>query len=149
MTKKLPHIFVALPVMDEMDYLPSVMKAILEQTYPHFHVVVCINQPDYWWTDEKRLPICHANREAIEYFLSLNDQRIEIIDRSSPGKGWPPKADGIGFARKLLMDHICLSADTDDIVISLDADVIFDYGYFTSIAENLKINKTALAISVP
>ncbi len=149
MIRKQPLIYVALPVMDEMDHLPNAIKAILEQTYRHFHVVVCVNQPDSWWSDEKHLPICIANREALSFLASINDDRIEIMDYSSPGKGWPPKADGIGFARKLMMDHICLTADADDIVISLDADVIFDYGYFTSIVENLSINKSALAISVP
>jgi len=100
------QIYIALPVMDEMERLPLLMQAIFDQTFQHFTLVVCVNQPDSWWDDPLRRHVCNENQLTIKYLHSLDDKRIEIIDKSSPGKGWPPKGHGIGYARKFLLDHI-------------------------------------------
>jgi hypothetical protein len=145
----LTPIYIALPVMNEMERLPLLIKAIMGQTVQNFRLVVCINQPDSWWNDPAHLNVCEENRLAISYLESLDDMRIEIINRSSPGKGWPPKGNGIGVARKLLMDHISKTANENDIIISMDADTVFNRGYFETVAENLRINPAASAISIP
>jgi len=145
----LTPIYIALPVMNEMERLPLLIKAIMEQTVQNFRLVVCINQPDSWWNDPAHLYVCEENRLAICYLESLDDRRIEIIDRSSPGKGWPEKGNGIGVARKLLMDHISKTANDNDIIISMDADTVFNREYFETVAENLRINPAASAISIP
>lgn len=132
-----------------MERLPLLIKAIMEQTVQHFRLVVCVNQPDSWWNDSNYLNVCEENKLTIHYLESLDDKRIEIIDRSSPGKGWPPKAHGIGVARKLLMDHISKVANDNDIIISMDADTVFSKEYFASVAENLRINPAASAIAIP
>lgn len=142
-------IYIALPVMNEMERLPLLVKAIMEQTEQHFRLVVCVNQPDSWWNDTEHMSVCEENSLAIKYLLSLEDNRIEILDKSSPGNGWTPKAHGIGFARKYLMDHISKMAHPGDIIISMDADTLFNKGYFASVAENLRLNPAASAISVP
>lgn len=144
-----PLIYIALPVMNEMERLPLLMKAISEQTEQHFRLVVCVNQPDTWWSDPLHLHVCEENQLTIHYLESLDDRRIEIIDRSSPGKGWTLKAYGIGVARKLLMDHISKTANGNDIIISMDADTIFNREYFESVSENLRLNPAASAISIP
>jgi hypothetical protein len=144
-----PLIYIALPVMNEMERLPLLVKAIMEQTEQHFRLVVCVNQPDSWWNDPEHISICEENSLAIKYLVSLDDKRIEILDKSSPGNGWTPKAHGIGFARKNLMDHISKMAHPGDIIISMDADTLFNTGYFASVAENLRLNPAASAISVP
>ena len=144
-----PLIYIALPVMNEMERLPLLIKAIMEQTEQHYRLVVCVNQPDNWWNDPDHIFVCEENRLTFSYLESLEDNRIEIIDRSSPGKGWPPKGLGIGAARKLLMDHISKVANTHDIIISMDADTIFGKDYFASVAENLRINPAASAIAIP
>lgn len=144
-----PPIYIALPVMNEMERLPLLIKAIMEQTEQHFRLVVCVNQPDNWWNDPDHIFVCEENRLTLSYLESLQDKRIEIIDRSSPGKGWPPKGHGIGVARKLLMDHISKVANTDDVIISMDADTVFGKDYFASVAENLRINPAASAIAIP
>jgi len=144
-----PKIYVALPVMDEMERLPNLIKAIQRQTIQDFKLIVCVNQPDSWWDNPLKTGICNANQSAITYLQSLNDERITIIDKSSPGKGWLPKAHGIGVARKLLMDHISSVAESKDIIISMDADTVFEQNYFAEIADNLYINPTATAIAVP
>lgn len=143
------RIYIALPVMNEMERLPLLIKAIMEQTIQHFRLVVCVNQPDSWWNNPDQCFVCEENQLTIEYLKSLNDNRIEIIDKSSPGYGWPPKGHGIGFARKCLMDHISMIAKPDDIIISMDADTVFGNEYFASVSENLRINPAASAIAIP
>lgn len=142
-------IYIALPVMNETERLPMLIQAIMDQTEQHFRLVVCVNQPDSWWNDPMHIHVCEENRLTIHYLEALEDQRIEIIDRSSPGKGWPPKGNGIGVARKLLMDHISTIARANNIIISMDADTVFNKEYFASIAENLRLNPAASAIAVP
>jgi hypothetical protein len=142
-------IYIALPVMNEMERLPLLVKAIMEQTEQRFRLVVCVNQLDSWWNDTEHMSVCEENSLAIKYLLSLEDNRIEILDKSSPGNGWTPKAHGIGFARKYLMDHISKMAHPGDIIISMDADTLFNKGYFATVAENLRLNPAASAISVP
>jgi glycosyltransferase involved in cell wall biosynthesis len=144
-----PKIYIALPVMDEMERLPNLIKAIQAQTIQDFKLIVCVNQPDSWWDNPLKIAVCNANQSAIAYLQSLNDERITIIDKSSKGKGWLPKAYGIGVARKLLMDHISSIGNKNDIIISMDADTVFNTGYFSSLDENLRLNPVASAISVP
>ncbi len=142
-------IYIALPVLNEMERLPLLIKVILEQTVQDFRLVVCVNQPDNWWNNPAHSNACEENQLTIRYLDSLNDRRIEIIDRSSPGKGWPEKAHGIGVARKLLMDHISRIANENDVIISMDADTVFNTEYFASVAENLRLNPAASAIAIP
>jgi glycosyltransferase involved in cell wall biosynthesis len=142
-------IYIALPVMNEMERLPLLIRAITDQTEKNFRLVVCINQPDSWWNDPLHCTICEENQLTIKYLVSLEDQRIEILDKSSPGKGWSPKGHGIGVARKFLMDHISKIASENDIIISMDADTVFNKEYFASVAENLRLNPAAFAIAIP
>jgi cellulose synthase/poly-beta-1,6-N-acetylglucosamine synthase-like glycosyltransferase len=135
--------------MNEMERLPLLIQAIMSQTEQHFKVVVCVNQPDNWWSEAEHLDICEENQMTIRYLESLDDKRIEIIDKSSPGKGWKPKSHGIGAARKLLMDHITKVAAPVDIIISMDADTVFNKDYFASVTENLRLNPAASAVAIP
>jgi hypothetical protein len=47
------------------------------------------------------------------------------------------------------MDHIFAMANENDIIISMDADTVFDEGYFYSVTENLRLNPAAWAVSIP
>ena len=132
-----------------MERLPLLIQAIMDQTVQQFRLVICVNQPDSWWNDPVHLHVCEENQLTIRYLQRIDDKRIEIIDRSAPGKGWPLKGHGIGVARKYLMDHISKVADADDIIISMDADTVFSKEYFASVAENLRINPAASAIAIP
>lgn len=142
-------IYIALPVMDEMERLPALIDALKNQTFQNFKLVVCVNQPESWWNVTGKIKVCEANSDAIAYLTSLKDSRIEIIDKSSPGNGWTPKSHGIGAARKLLMDHISSTGNADDILISMDADTVFENEYLESVAENLQLNPAAFALSIP
>ena len=135
--------------MNEMERLPLLIRAIMSQSEKQFRLIVCVNQPDSWWHDPEHIAVCEENQLTIGYLKSLEDPRIEIIDRSSPGQGWPPKSHGIGVARKFLMDSVSKAAHPHDIIISMDADTVLGNEYIASVAENLRINPAASAISIP
>ncbi len=144
-----PLIYIALPVMNEMERLPLLMQSVINQSFRNFRLIVCVNQPESWWDDPQHQDVCNENQLTIAYLRSLEDKRIEILDRSSKGRGWPPKGHGIGFARKFIMDYITSIANGGDIIISMDADTVFKKDYFSSVDENLRLNPAASAIAIP
>ncbi|MEZ5198173.1 MAG: glycosyltransferase [Bacteroidales bacterium] len=149
MLSEIPNVYIALPAMDEFEYLPKVVDCIRNQNYPYIKLVVCINQPDSWWDNPERKAVCIGNQVSIDYLESLEGIQIEIIDKSSKGKGWTAKKEGVGWARKTIMDKIVNQANVSDVIMSMDADTQFNTGYVSSIVENLNQNPTAVAISVP
>ena len=147
---KIPNkVYVALPAMDEADYLPEFIECLRNQSYRNFIVVVCVNQPDDWWEDEDRISVCQNNKQSIESLDSIKDMDVQLIDKSSKGKGWSGKKKGVGWARKIVMDEIAAEAEESDIIISLDADTTFGSEYFASVLGNFKHNPKAVALSIP
>ena len=144
-----PVIYIALPVMDEAASLPAVLNALLQQTIQDFHLYICVNQPDEWWQDPAKRRVCLENRATLDFLNSLNDSRIAVIDKSSPGNGWAGKAHGIGWARKTVMDSISALAKPADIILSLDADTTFGPEYLESIRTNVILNPGVVAFSIP
>lgn len=142
-------IFVALPLMDEIEYLPSVLKSISNQNFGNFEVFICVNQPDKWWEDKEKINVCLRNAETILKLEQFKDFPVHVIDKSSPGKGWDDKYYGVGWARKTVMDTINNVASKNDILLTLDGDTTFGSGYFTSIADGFISNPEVNAISVP
>jgi len=137
---------IAIPAFDELEFLPHTLNAIAKQKtdYP-FQVYVCVNQPDAWWKDEEKVKICENNQKLLRF---LKEVSLEIIDRTSMGKGWSENSSGVGWARKTLFDEIFKTAADEDIIISLDADTLFYESYFQSIGDNFTQNKID-ALSVP
>ena len=129
-----PHLYIAIPAMDELDFLPHCLTSIAAQEtdFP-FSVYICVNQPDNWWEQEDKLAICERNATLISFLNHYSSFPIHLIDKSSKGNGWKGKHFGVGFARKVIFDTIFEIADKNDIIISLDADTQFDTGYFQSI----------------
>ncbi|MCD4729714.1 MAG: glycosyltransferase [Bacteroidales bacterium] len=147
---KIPNkVYVALPAMDEADYLSEFIECLRNQSFRNFIIVVCVNQPDDWWEDEDRILICQNNKQSIEFLNTINDLDIQLIDRSSTGKGWKGKRHGVGWARKTIMDQIANEAEESDIIISLDADTTFGPDYFSSVIGNFKNHPQSVAISIP
>lgn len=142
-------VFIALPVQDELDFLPGFIECVRLQCFTHFKLVVCINQPDNWWEDLNKLEVCKNNADAIGILNKIKDFPIEIIDRSSRGNGWKGRDFGVGWARKTAMDQISTQAEDQDIIISLDADTKFNPDYLRSVTENLNRRTDAVALSVP
>ena len=145
----LPFIHVALPVQNEPQFLRRFMDCLREQSYTRFKVHVCINQPDEWWRDPERSEICLTNEMTLEWLKSLNMGNLVILDRSSGGKGWDNRHHGIGLARKVIMDHIRETSSASDLILSLDADTVFNENYFLSVALNFFNNPDAVALATP
>ncbi|PKP34674.1 MAG: hypothetical protein CVU00_05860 [Bacteroidetes bacterium HGW-Bacteroidetes-17] len=142
-------IYVALPAMDEFLYLPQFIECIKAQTFRNFHLIVCVNQPESWWFDQDKLPVCENNQKCIQLLQKQHDINTTIIDKSTQGNGWEEKKSGVGWARKIIMDHIVAIANENDIILSLDADTTFRSGYFQSIIDNFKAHPKDVTISVP
>lgn len=142
-------LYIALPVQDEMETLPAFIQCCKKQTFRDFVLVICVNQPDDWWENENKILVCKNNVLSVEYLKTVKDFPIEIIDRTSRGRGWKGKDFGVGWARKTAMDHISAQAADNDIIISLDADTKFTTEYFRSVVESININSDAVALSVP
>jgi glycosyltransferase involved in cell wall biosynthesis len=144
-----PVIYVALPAMNEADYITDFIACLKSQIYNNYKLFVCVNQPDNYWDDPDKVHICKNNKRTIEFLKSLQGIDIEIIDKSSRGEGWKGKKNGVGWARKLLMDKISHEAKDDDLIVSLDADTTFSPHYFSSLIESFKFRQKAVALSVP
>ncbi|MEN8226033.1 MAG: hypothetical protein ABFS05_11815 [Bacteroidota bacterium] len=146
--RKYKKIFAAIPLMDELDNLPLLLRNLKDQ-HTACKVFVCVNQPDAWWDDEEKYTVCERNQESIEYLKKQTLLPVHVIDRSSKGKGWQGKNHGVGWARKLVMDAILPEADKDDIIITLDGDTTFNNNYFSSVLDNFNAHQDAVGLSVP
>ena len=161
---------IAIPALDELDFLPKTLAAIAQQqtSFP-FQVYICVNQPDAWWNDKEKLVICENNQKLLRFLEGVKEVKevkevngvkgvkgvrevkgvsIEVIDKSSVGNGWKNKENGVGWARKTLFDEIFKTAADDDVIVSLDADTLFNENYFQSIGENFTQNRIDV-LSVP
>ena len=148
-SEKQRKIFIALPVLDEMDYLPELISNIKKQNFKSFELFVCVNQPNEWWLNPEKEIICKNNLLAIELLQKEKQFPITIIDKTSKGKGWEKKKFGVGWARKTIMDKICLKADNNDIILTLDADTKFSENYFNSIIDSFNEKEKIVALSIP
>ena len=143
-------LFFAIPAMDEMDYLPAVLDCIAKQQCgAEIFVYVCVNQPKKWWDDAEKINICRNNQRLLEYLQNHSLPNLYIIDKSSKGKGWTDKEQGVGYARKFLIEQILQSANDDDILINMDADTIFRPSYCQSLINSYSADKQAVAAAVP
>lgn len=146
----MPTIRVAIPAMDELDYLPVTLDALCQQkTNATFEVYICVNQPDNYWSDATKSTICEHNRLLLEYLQHYPFLTLHVLDYSSPGKGWIGKKTGVGFARKVLFEKILSVSEPDDLIVSLDADTYVEPDYLESIASPFRKNKSLNAIAVP
>ena len=145
------HLFVAIPALNELDFLPKTLQALeKQQTQVSFSVYVCVNQPDSWWGQADKKSICENNQQLL---FKLRRRHyafpLHIIDKSSLGKGWDDKNFGVGWARKTLFDHILNIAEPEDILVSMDADTVFSERYLNSLAKNFELHPQQTAVAVP
>jgi hypothetical protein len=142
-------LYVAVPVLNEMELLDRFIRCIAFQTYKKFRIFFCVNQPEEWWDDPEKSNICQDNVKTLKKLQHISEFDCVVIDKSSRGNGWKGRRHGVGWARKTLMDAINEVAKPDDIILSLDADTIFRENYFSTIAENFRKNPDAVALAVP
>lgn len=146
----MPTLRIAIPAMDELDYLPVTLDALSKQdTRLPFEVYVCVNQPDEYWNHPERQTVCKNNQKLLEFLHDYKSLTLHILDFASPGLGWKGKKTGVGFARKVLFERILSECDPKDIIISLDADTTFGTYYLQSVADRFERNPEMTAMSVP
>ncbi len=127
----------ALPVMAEMEYLPHCLNSILTAAEGiDFILYVCVNQPESYWTQTEKLPICKDNEQCLAYLRGIDDKRIRILDYSSPGKGWQGKKHGVGHARRIAMDAAIADVVANALLVSLDADTEIPADYFKALIDS-------------
>lgn len=176
---KSPHLHIAIPALDEMDFLPLTLDAIATSKFPRltptdchsqphqnatdkcqqatsslpqelpYSVYVCVNQPDEWWDDPQRRTICEHNASLLHLLGKYPNFPITLLDFSSKGRGWKGKDYGVGWARKKLFEHILSVADDNDLVVSMDADTQFGPLYLDSLTQNFARHPNWKALSAP
>jgi glycosyltransferase involved in cell wall biosynthesis len=142
------EILVALPIMAESEWLPATLDCITRQKFQNFHIVACVNQPESYWNNKDKKYICVDNARCLDILANYDKKKTTVINHSSKNKGWTKKS-GIGFARKVIMDHIASQAKENDIILSLDADTTFDENYFSSVIDIFARFPDAAALSIP
>ncbi len=142
-------IHIALPAMNEREYIVKTLDCIRKQSIKGFYTWICVNQPDSFHSKPEKAHICRNNAQTLELLREYPLPHINIIDRSSPGKGWQEGKLGVGYARKTIMDAIAQAAHDDDIIVSMDADTIFSEDFLASIERLFANNPGALALANP
>lgn len=145
-----PKLYVAIPAMDELQDLPATLQDLAAQSaISSFEIYICVNQPEEYWQNPDKKQICDNNQQLLRWLTEHAEKNIHVLDYASPGKGWTGKKFGVGWARKVLFDHILSFANPEDIIVSLDADTRIRPGYLSSILTNFKEHPAVPAISVP
>ncbi len=141
-------IYIALPVLNESQYIPDLLECLKSQQFIDFEIFICVNNYEHWWQDEELKNQCRDNQRTIEYLQGVTDFKLTIIDKSSPSRGWSTKKGGVGHARKHLMDTINEVAQKDDIIVSIDADTYYPPDYLKKINDFFNEN-SCIGLSIP
>ncbi len=147
--KQNPILYVALPAMDEYSVIRKTLDCIRRQTYRTFHLFVCVNQPEIYHHAPAYAEVVESNRKTLEMLGNVDDIMLNVIDKSSAGKGWDEKNYGVGWARKVLFDEIMKIAHDEDIIVCMDADTKFNDDYFQNIVNKFSTFPEATALSNP
>lgn len=142
------HISVAIPILAELDNLPELVKSLKSQTFRDFSIYCCVNNPEGWANsnDTSKQAMYKNNQACLEY---LKHSNFNIIDRSSPGKGWQGKQHGVGWARRVTLEVISSHCDDNELIVSLDADTAFGEKYFECLLDTFNLNPECSALAVP
>lgn len=144
-----PKLHIALPAMNERDYIERTLECISKQTLKDFHTWICVNQPESYRNNSDKNHICENNGRTLELLSQYKLPNLHILDYSSEGRGWQEGKLGVGMARKTLMDTIAAYANSEDIIVSMDADTIFEEEYLSSVKQQFEENPSALALANP
>ncbi len=145
-----PSLYVAIPAMDELEYLPATLQDLASQCIENpVEVFVCVNQPECYWLDPEKKAICEHNQELLQRLLKNKELSLHVLDYSSPEKGWKGKNFGVGWARRVMFEQILLSAKDSDIIVCLDADTRIRPNYLQTLLENFQTHPSFAAIAIP
>lgn len=148
MTKE-RSVYIALPVLNEFRNLPKLLSCLKEQSIQKFTLVVCVNQYESWWETPDKVSQCLDNQKSIEYLKAQKDLVIEVLDKSSKGNGWSDKKGGVGWARKIAMDFINQHANSNDLIVCMDADTYYPVNYLESIVKSFDYQPNMLGLAIP
>ena len=143
------RVFVAIPAMDELEGLPQTLYDLQQNLGCPFEIFVCVNQPESYWQNPEKEHICQHNQKLLAWLQQQNNPHLHILDHASRGQGWSEKKMGVGWARKVLFDHILTLANDSDLIISTDADTLIPPDYIESVARNFNAHPKLTALSVP
>jgi hypothetical protein len=147
--KAIRKVYVALPVLNESENLPGLIESFKKQDMKDFELVVCVNNYNRWWDEPGKNTQCTDNQKSLKYLRSIDSLMVQVIDRSSPGHGWPDKKGGVGWARKIAMDEIANKADDHDLIVSIDADTFYPENYLSAILDYFFNNPESFGLSLP
>jgi len=142
-------IFVCLPILNESENIPDLLRALNKQLYKNFELIACVNQPDEWWEEEEKKDQCLDNQKSIEILKKENQFPITILDKSTKGSGWKGKQKGVGWARKLAMDKAAGLGSEPDLILSIDADTDYPEEYLSSVADIFKNKSKIVGLANP
>lgn len=146
------NIWIALPVMQESQWLGFTLEAIKSLQYPNLQLVICINQPDSFSgsdANQKEKNIYTDNQVLLNELKTFTHPWITLLDKSSPGQGWPEGKGSVGAARRFIMNHISQNGADEDIILSLDADTTFGTEYFQSVNQIFNEHPEITGLSNP
>ena len=138
-------VYIIIPVMDEADYLPHTLSCAMgDNVEANVQISICVNQPDDWWHLPDKKDVCIANMQTIAYIKSTYGNKVHVLDYASPDKGWKGKKQGVGCARRVLMQRVLSEAKADDVIVSMDADTCWQKGYLQYVVQHLQGKSGAL-----
>ncbi len=146
------HISVAIPVLAEYENIPHLVESLRCQSFKNFDIYICVNNREGWADDgdEQHCAMYHDNQKTLQYLQSPDaGLPLTVIDRSSPQKGWQGKQHGVGWARKILFETISNNHNSNELIVSLDADTSFSNTYLESVIEAFNSHPGHSALCVP
>ncbi len=145
----LRKVYAIVPIMAESAYLPALLDCLAEQDYPNFEVVFCVNQPDSYWDNPIKQWVGEDNALCINLLNKKFSFKSTVFDRSSKHLGWDNKNYGVGWARKVPMDYASQQGEPDDLIVSLDADSVYEPGFLGSIVNSFNTHANVSGLSIP
>jgi len=139
----------ALPVLNEFGNLPKLMEVIKKFDTSGFTLWVCVNHYEHWRDIPDKAEQVADNEQSLKYLSNIKGINLRVIDRATKGKGWPQKKGGVGWARKTLMDAIAHEADSNSIIVSMDADTVYPANYLSAIKEAFQAHPKAYGLALP
>ena len=152
MRSRYHHISIALPVMAELENVPKLLELLRHQTFRDFDLYVCVNQPEDGWEfsdSDRRRQVCVENQEVLRILKGVQDFPVIVLDKSSRGHGWQGSRHGVGWARKLLFESISAHCADDELVVSMDADIMFSDDYLLCLLQMVCRYPQAEALCLP
>jgi hypothetical protein len=134
----LSRIFVAIPLMNELDNIPILLDRLINQSLRPVIISFCINQPESWRKLPDKKEIILNNRKTLIYLNKVSASfpiPIIVLDHTSPGNGFHSNVGCVGLARKLCIDSFLSFTNSNDIIVNMDADTYYPDNYFENIID--------------